>query len=191
MQALHETFEGVEQSTSVIHSVQNAIREIADQTNLLALNAAIEAARTSEHGRGFAVVAEEVRKLAEQSKVQSQEIGRQLEKIVDQVSAVRKKILDAQESVFEIRSGVAEMQVEVVRFGDLSATRRKRVQGFQVLAQKQHRHGEEILQTIQRIEAMARESMAGMENNFASSQEVLSSVTELQNLGNQLTALLV
>lgn len=191
MQALNVTFEGVEQSTGVIHSVQKAIGEIADQTNLLALNAAIEAARTSEHGRGFAVVAEEVRKLAEQSKVQSQEIGRQLEKIVDQVSAVRKKILNAQESVFEIRGGVSEMQGEVVRFGDLSATRRRQVQEFQVLALKQHRHGEEIFQTIQAIEAMARESTAGMENNFASSQEVLSSVTELQSLGNQLTALLV
>ena len=37
--------------------------------NLLALNASIEAARAGESGKGFAVVAEEVRKLAEDSKV--------------------------------------------------------------------------------------------------------------------------
>lgn len=59
----------LKQKTAEIDEIIIAITNIANQTNLLALNASIEAARAGEHGKGFAVVAEEVKKLAEQSKV--------------------------------------------------------------------------------------------------------------------------
>ncbi|EHJ01292.1 methyl-accepting chemotaxis sensory transducer [Clostridium sp. DL-VIII] len=58
-----------------VNDITNIINSIAEQTDLLALNAAIESARAGEVGKGFAVVAEEIRKLAEQSKLSASDIS--------------------------------------------------------------------------------------------------------------------
>ena len=60
--------ERLAEMTKSIYEIVAGVGRIADQTNLLALNASIEAARAGEHGRGFAVVADEIRKLADDTK---------------------------------------------------------------------------------------------------------------------------
>lgn len=72
----------------VITQLTNQINNISEQINLLALNATIEAARAGEAGRGFAVVAEEVKRLAVETKINSEKIGSQIGALNQQQTAL-------------------------------------------------------------------------------------------------------
>lgn len=77
------------ENSKVIEQVKilsQSIMQITGQTNLLALNASIEASRAGEAGKGFSVVAEEIRKLAEESKITVAEIQTVTNKVTQAVN---------------------------------------------------------------------------------------------------------
>jgi methyl-accepting chemotaxis protein len=82
-----------------ITKVVTAIRQISENTNLLALNASIEAARAGEHGRGFAIVAGEVRRLAENTRMATEEIG-------GMVASIQEETANTSSAVGQSRSSI-------------------------------------------------------------------------------------
>jgi methyl-accepting chemotaxis protein len=80
-EAANTTIAKLGQSGAEIGIVIKVITSIAQQTNLLALNATIEAARAGEAGKGFAVVANEVKELAKQTALATEDISRKINAI--------------------------------------------------------------------------------------------------------------
>ncbi len=76
-------------SSAEIGTVVKVITSIAAQTNLLALNATIEAARAGDAGKGFAVVAGEVKDLARETALATEDISGRIDLLrADALAAV-------------------------------------------------------------------------------------------------------
>jgi len=73
-QSLKTALNALDDATKQIENIVSIIIDISNRVNLLALNASIEAARAGDAGRGFSVVADEIRKLAEETKVSTEQI---------------------------------------------------------------------------------------------------------------------
>jgi methyl-accepting chemotaxis protein len=106
MSSNNQNIQELSGKTESIKDITQSIHSIAEQTNLLALNAAIEAARAGDAGRGFAVVAEEVRKLAEESKVAAAKIEDNIEYLVNDSMEVAKESEGVTNNVIGIVSSI-------------------------------------------------------------------------------------
>jgi len=87
MDFIAESIIKLSEQSMAIGEIISSVSDISGQSNLLAVNASIEAAKAGEHGKGFAVVAQEVRSLAEQSKVATEQVRRILNDIQKAISS--------------------------------------------------------------------------------------------------------
>lgn len=100
-EAMSDSMENTLTKINNINKILDTIVNISEQTNLLALNASIEAARAGDAGKGFSVVAEEIRKLAEQSKAASVEIGNQIKDCISSTYETKSNLDKTLETIAE------------------------------------------------------------------------------------------
>ncbi len=89
---MEETAAQLQEKSNEVRGITSIILGISSQTNLLALNASIEAARAGEAGRGFAVVAEEIRKLAEQTRQETENITTLIDALSENAQLMTDKV---------------------------------------------------------------------------------------------------
>lgn len=82
--------QSIVQELGRITEIVELINNIASQTNLLAMNASIEAAHAGHAGKGFSVVANEIRKLADATNNNSQNISEVINGTIKKMNNVLK-----------------------------------------------------------------------------------------------------
>ncbi|TYZ21985.1 HAMP domain-containing protein [Selenomonas ruminis] len=159
--AMHD----ISAASEEIRSILGTLDEITGQTALLSLNASIEAARAGEAGRGFAVVAEEVRKLAEQSALSTQNIQTLINKALSAIESGTKVVGTAADSL----SGITENTEAVNKV--IEQLRQ------QSLAQQK---------MMEQVNSLSRDILGVVTDNSAVSEECAASSTELSNFSDSL-----
>ena len=153
------------ESSTGIHQITGTIAEIANQTKLLALNASIEAARAGDQGRGFAVVASEIRKLAEQTTAQSEDIKRIVMQTIEHVEQNNRSVQAIEAIAEQHKSSVGQTK-----------------ETFTFVTQNMHEIMDQVQAIASEIESIERDKddvIGAAQNLSASGEEVSASVEEV------------
>ncbi|PGK51709.1 hypothetical protein CN918_28370 [Priestia megaterium] len=163
--------------TQYITEIVRVITDIAEQTNLLSLNAAIEAARAGESGRGFAVVAEEIKKLATQSKSETDNIQKTISAIQTESNKIVQVIKKEKNFAIEVEEMFEQMKNHFALITTSIAESNEKVEE---ILQGTSNVGEQI----DDISSQINEVTNYMENYVVESREINESVKKTEEFAD-------
>ncbi len=158
----NKIFKQTIKSVSEISEKITIITEIADKTDILSINAAIEAARVGEAGRGFGVVAQEIRKLADKTKLASDEInrlsregqvisksaGEELARTIPEIVQSAKLVNEIVLASREQQNSVEAINISVLQLSDITNENTSSAAEMSISAEKLSAQAEELRNLI-------------------------------------------
>ncbi|WP_342544519.1 methyl-accepting chemotaxis protein [Lysinibacillus sp. FSL W7-1291] len=190
---IQQQMESLASNIANINQIIASIQSITEQTNLLALNASIEAARAGEHGKGFAVVAEEVRKLAEQSKNETEIIKSTVESILENSQQTVAVIASNADLMHSQNESVQSTQMAFKDSSDLSRSIAASISELMSKLSSMLEHKNQAIMAIQSISAISEETAASAEQVSASAMDqqgellkVAESIQNMNDISNEL-----
>ncbi|MFF2178983.1 methyl-accepting chemotaxis protein [Lysinibacillus sp. NPDC058147] len=190
---IQQQMESLASNIANINQIIASIQGITEQTNLLALNASIEAARAGEHGKGFAVVAEEVRKLAEQSKNETDIIKQTVDSILENSQQTVAVIASNAGLIHAQNQSVQSTEVAFKDNSELSSSIATSISELMAKLSHMLEHKNQAIMAIQSISAISEETAASAEQVSASAidqqaelQKVAESINNMNEISKEL-----
>ena len=171
---VNEKITAITSDSAKLTDANAIIQGIASRTNLLAMNAAIEAAHAGDAGKGFAVVADEIRKLAENSSVQSKTIKTSLDKIIGDIHEVETIAVEARTSFSNVDDSANKLSRNIIEM--------KEAVTEQVTGSR------EILKALESIRDITEQVNSNTNGIDSSNSEIKNGINTLSSLSGQLSS---
>jgi len=161
MESIAENVVQLAEKSQEIGEIIQTVNDISEQSNILAVNAAIEAAKAGEEGKGFNVVAQEIRTLADQSKLATAQVRSILTDIQRGVSAAVMATEQGNRTVSEGMKQSNEAGESIKLLTKTISESAKAATQIAASSQQQTVGISQIVQSMENIRQASQQNMAG------------------------------
>ena len=182
MNYIGETVVKLSEHGQAIEQIIGVVQDLADQSKLLAVNASIEAARAGDQGKGFSVVAAEIKSLADQSKVATEQVRMILEDNRKWVSAV---VMATEQGSRAVEAGVRQSELAGGSIRGLAESMSDSSQAAMVISSSV----EQQFSGVDQVSGAMTSIEQAIRQNLASTQHLEGAARRLEELGGGLQEL--